>query len=79
VWSVVLSINLLLAGCGIPIAWSIVRANQPGSWKPHWQKLIRLNPVITDLVSLGLCLACPLGFWLSRALVGFDRLVTPNG
>lgn len=26
---VVLSINVLLAGCGIPIAWSIVKANQP--------------------------------------------------
>ncbi|WP_238707321.1 transposase [Microcystis aeruginosa] len=38
---VVLSINVLLAGCGIPIAWSIVKANQPGRWKPHWQKLIR--------------------------------------
>ncbi len=38
---VVLSINVLLAGCGIPIAWSIVKANQPGSGKPHWQKLIR--------------------------------------
>jgi hypothetical protein len=37
---VVLSINILLAGCGIPIAWSIVKANEPGSWQPHWQKLI---------------------------------------
>lgn len=38
---VVLSINVLLAGCGIPIAWCIVKANEPGSWKPYWQKLIR--------------------------------------
>lgn len=37
----VLSINVLLAGCGIPIAWSIVKANQPGSGQPHWQKLLR--------------------------------------
>jgi hypothetical protein len=37
----VLSINVLLAGRGIPIAWCIVKANQPGSGKPHWQKLIR--------------------------------------
>ena len=36
----VLSLNILLAGCGIPIAWSIVNATQPGSWKPHWQKLL---------------------------------------
>lgn len=38
---VVLSINVLLAGCGIPIAWSSVKANQPGSGQPHWQKLLR--------------------------------------
>ena len=38
---VVLSINILLAGCGIPVAWSIVKAWEPGSWQPHWQKLIQ--------------------------------------
>ncbi|MFS0520197.1 endonuclease, partial [Nostoc sp. UIC 10607] len=37
---VVLSMNILLAGCGIPIAWCVVKATEPGSWKPHWQKLI---------------------------------------
>lgn len=36
----VLSINVLLAGCGIPIGWCIVKATEPGSWRPHWQKLI---------------------------------------
>ncbi|MBW4456343.1 MAG: transposase [Nostoc indistinguendum CM1-VF10] len=36
----VLSMNILLAGCGIPIAWCVVKATEPGSWKPHWQKLI---------------------------------------
>jgi hypothetical protein len=38
---VVLSINILLAGSGIPIAWCVLKANQPGSWKPHWQKLFQ--------------------------------------
>jgi hypothetical protein len=33
---VVLSLNILLAGCGIPIAWCVVKASAPGSWKPHW-------------------------------------------
>lgn len=37
---VVLSLNILLAGCGIPIAWCVVLANKPGSWSCHWQKLI---------------------------------------
>ncbi|WP_208099033.1 hypothetical protein [Nostoc sp. 106C] len=34
----VLSINVLLAGCGIPIAWCIVQATEPGSWKPQGAK-----------------------------------------
>lgn len=38
---VVLSINILLAGSGIPIAWAIVKGNTKGSWKPHWQGLIK--------------------------------------
>jgi hypothetical protein len=37
---VVLSLNIMLAGCGIPLAWCVVKASEPGSWKPHWQKLI---------------------------------------
>lgn len=37
---VVLSLNILLAGSGIPIAWRVVLAHQPGSWKKHWQELI---------------------------------------
>ena len=37
---VVLSLNILLAASGIPIAWYAVKAPQPGSWKPHWHSLI---------------------------------------
>lgn len=37
---IVLSLNILLAGCGIPLAWRVVKANVPGSSKPHGQKLI---------------------------------------
>ena len=29
-----------MAGSGIPIAWRVVLAHQPGSWKGHWQQLI---------------------------------------
>lgn len=32
--------NILLADCGIPISWYVVKGTEPGSWKPHWQKLI---------------------------------------
>lgn len=35
----VLVISVVYRGCGIPIAWKIVEATKPGSWKPHWQEL----------------------------------------
>lgn len=34
-----LAISIVYRGCGIPIAWKIVEATKPGSWKPHWQEL----------------------------------------
>lgn len=37
---VVLSVNILLAGSGIPIAWCVVKAHEPGSWKGHWHNLL---------------------------------------
>jgi hypothetical protein len=36
----VLAISIVYRGCGIPIAWKILKATEPGSWKPHWQKLL---------------------------------------
>lgn len=36
----VLAISVVYRGCGIPIAWKIVEATKPGSWKPHWQALL---------------------------------------
>lgn len=38
----VLSLHVLYQGCGIPVAWKIVKGNEKGSWKPHWQKLLQL-------------------------------------
>ncbi|MFW9257299.1 endonuclease [Nostoc sp. CALU 546] len=37
----VLAISIVYRGCGIPIAWKIVEATIPGSWKPHWEELFR--------------------------------------
>jgi hypothetical protein len=43
----VLSVNVLYRRCAIPVAWCVVKATQPGAWKPHWQKLLQqLSPVI---------------------------------
>jgi hypothetical protein len=35
---VVLSLNILLAGCSIPIAWSMVKASAPGKLETLWAK-----------------------------------------
>lgn len=36
----VLAISVMLGGCAIPVAWAIVPANQPGRWRPHWERLL---------------------------------------
>lgn len=35
----VLAISVVYRGVGIPVAWKIVVATEPGSWKPHWLEL----------------------------------------
>ncbi|NES40060.1 MAG: transposase [Moorea sp. SIO2C4] len=35
-----LVISVVYRGCGIPVAWKILRANEKGSWKPYWLKLL---------------------------------------
>jgi hypothetical protein len=36
----VLSVSVLVGRSAIPVAWAIVRATQPGAWKPHWLRLL---------------------------------------
>ena len=36
----VLSLHVLYRGCGIPVAWKIVKGTATGSWKPYWQELL---------------------------------------
>ena len=35
-----LSINVLYQGCGILVAWKIVKGTEKGSWKPFWVELL---------------------------------------
>jgi hypothetical protein len=37
----VLSLHVLYQGCGIPVAWKIVKGTEKGSWKPHWRNLFQ--------------------------------------
>ncbi|MBD2616051.1 transposase [Nostoc punctiforme FACHB-252] len=36
----VLAISVLIRGCAVPVAWKVVKANQPGAWKPYWLELL---------------------------------------
>jgi hypothetical protein len=36
----VLSISVVYRGCGIPIAWKILKASQEGEWRPYWEGLL---------------------------------------
>lgn len=37
----ILSLHVLDQGCGIPVAWKIVKGTEKGSWKPHIEKLFQ--------------------------------------
>ncbi len=38
---VVLTLSVLYRGCAIPVAWHVLRANQPEAWRAHWLRLLR--------------------------------------
>jgi hypothetical protein len=35
-----LLISVVYRGCGIPVAWKIVSAQEKGNWQPYWLKLL---------------------------------------
>jgi hypothetical protein len=37
----VLVISVLYRGCAIPVAWHMLPSKQPGSWQPHWARLLQ--------------------------------------
>jgi hypothetical protein len=41
----VLAVSVVYRGCAIPVAWTVLRGNDPGAWNPHWKALLeRLRP-----------------------------------
>lgn len=36
----VLALSVLYRGCAIPVAWTVVRAQEPDAWRPHWLALL---------------------------------------
>lgn len=37
---IVLTVAVLYRGCGVPVAWQVIPADQQGSWTPHWEALL---------------------------------------
>jgi Transposase DDE domain len=43
----VLAISVVYRGCAMPVAWTIVTANQPHAWRREWLRMLRqLRPAI---------------------------------
>jgi len=38
----ILAISVVYRGCAIPVCWVVLPGNKPGSWRPHWIKLLEL-------------------------------------
>ena len=36
----VLTISVVYRGCAIPVAWKVLKSEQKGEWRPHWEGLI---------------------------------------
>ncbi len=36
----ILAGSRVLSGCAIPVAWKVLPAEQPGSWRPYWEGLL---------------------------------------
>jgi hypothetical protein len=44
---VVLTVSVVSRGCAIPVAWTIVPANQPHAWRREWLRMLRqVRPAI---------------------------------
>jgi hypothetical protein len=78
----VLSISVVYRGCGIPIAWKIIRAGQEGEWRPHWEGLLATlegvvlpNWKVIVMADRGLYAA-----WLSQAIqrLGWHPMLRVN-
>ena len=39
-WTI-LAISVVLSGCAIPVAWKVLPGKGEGSWRPHWEGLLK--------------------------------------
>jgi hypothetical protein len=67
----VLALSVLYRGCAIPVAWVVVRAQEPGAWRPHWEGLLRQmrGSIPSDWVVVTLADRGLYAPWLFEAIV----------
>lgn len=39
-WTI-LSISVVIRSCAIPVAWKVLGGHEKGSWRPHWEGLLK--------------------------------------
>jgi hypothetical protein len=39
-WTI-LSISVVIGSCAIPVAWKVLGGHEKGSWRPHWEGLLK--------------------------------------
>lgn len=45
----ILGVSVVYRGCAVPVAWHVLASETPGSWQPHWRRLLgSLQPAIPD-------------------------------
>jgi hypothetical protein len=68
---VVLTVSVVIRGCAIPIAWTVLVGQQKSAWRPHWLRMVRqVRPAIpTDWTVLVLADRGLYARWLFRRIV----------
>src|SRR5258708_35276751 len=80
-WTI-LSISVVIRSCAIPVAWKVLGGHEKGSWRPHWEGLLKhLDGCIpTDWQGLGMGRRGRYARWLfwGSLGVGGEPLVRRN-
>lgn len=68
---VVLTVSVVIRGCAIPVAWTLLVGQQKNAWRPHWLRMLRqVRPAIpADWTVLVLADRGLYARWLFRRIV----------
>ena len=50
---VVLAVSVVYRGCAVPVAWTVLAANQPHAWRGEWLRMLRqLRPALPPAMTV---------------------------